>query len=93
MRSASHLGGHDFQEAVSRPAARAVCLAGPDQLRHRVVDDPSGHRDRVFIGSSIGYYKLNIIETFEDRDLALKECENIRRNNSQSYAHVVSVES
>ena len=50
-------------------------------------------RDRVFIGSSIGYYKMNVIETFEDRDLALKECENIRRNNSQSYAHVVTVES
>jgi ABC-type sugar transport system ATPase subunit len=50
-------------------------------------------RDRVFVGSSIGYYKMNVIETFEDRDLALKECENIRRNNSQSYAHVVTVES
>lgn len=49
-------------------------------------------RDHVFVGSSIGYYKLNIIETFEDRDLALKECENIRRNNSQSYAHVVTIE-
>ena len=49
-------------------------------------------RDRVFIGSSIGYYKMSVIETFEDRDLALKECENIRRNNSQSYAHVVTIE-
>ena len=50
-------------------------------------------RDRVFVGSSIGYYKMHVLETFQDRDLANKECENIRRNNSQSYAHVVSVES
>ena len=48
-------------------------------------------RDRVFVGSSIGYYKMQVIERFEDRDLAHKECENIRRNNSQSYAHVVEV--
>ena len=49
-------------------------------------------RDRVYVGGSIGYYKMAVIETFSDRDLAHKECELLRHNNSESYAHVVTVE-
>lgn len=37
-------------------------------------------RDRVFVGSSIGYYKFITVETFSDRDLALKELSNYRRS-------------
>ena len=49
-------------------------------------------RDRVFVGCSIGYFKFEVIETFEDRDLAYKECELIRANNSDSWAHIVEVD-
>lgn len=48
-------------------------------------------RDRRYIGGSIGYFKMVTLETFEDRDLAHKECANLKRNNSQSWAHVVEV--
>ena len=48
-------------------------------------------RDRRYIGGSIGYFKMVTLETFEDRDLAYKECANLRRNDSQSCAHVVEV--
>ena len=37
-------------------------------------------RDRVFVGSSIGYYKFITVETFSDRDLALKELTAYRRS-------------
>tara|TARA_A100001515_G_scaffold58004_1_gene45814 strand:- start:561 stop:731 length:171 start_codon:yes stop_codon:yes gene_type:complete len=37
-------------------------------------------RDRVYVGSSIGYFKFVDIETFEDRDLAYKELENFKRS-------------
>ena len=37
-------------------------------------------RDRVFVGSSVGYFKFIDIETFEDRDLAYKELENYKRS-------------
>jgi hypothetical protein len=50
-------------------------------------------RDRRFVGSSIGYYKMTTLETFTDRDLARKECRLLRQNNSQSYAHIVTIES
>ena len=36
--------------------------------------------DRVFVGSSIGYYKFITVETFSDRDLAFKELSNYRRS-------------
>jgi len=48
-------------------------------------------RDRRYVGGSIGYFKMITLETFEDRDLANKECANLRCNNSQSWAHVVEV--
>jgi len=50
-------------------------------------------RDRRFVGSSIGYYKMITLGTFEDRDLARKECNLLRQNNSESYAHIVTIES
>jgi len=50
-------------------------------------------RDRRFVGSSIGYYKMITLGTFEDRDLARKECRLLRQNNSGSYAHIVTIES
>ena len=50
-------------------------------------------RDRRFVGSSIGYYKIITLGTFEDRDLARKECRLLRQNNSGSYAHIVTIES
>ena len=37
-------------------------------------------RDRVFVGSSIGYYKLITVETFSDRDLAYKELTAYKRS-------------
>ena len=48
-------------------------------------------RDRVFVGCSIGYFKFKVLETFTDRDLAYKECELIRANNSESMAHIVEI--
>ena len=36
--------------------------------------------DRVFVGSSIGYYKFITVETFSDRDLAYKELSNYKRS-------------
>lgn len=35
-------------------------------------------RDRVFVGSSIGYYKIITVETFSDRDLAYEELSNYK---------------
>ena len=49
-------------------------------------------RDRVFVGCSVGHFKFKVLETFEDRDLAYKECELIRANNSESWAHIVEIE-
>ena len=37
-------------------------------------------QDRVYVGSSIGYFKVIDVETFEDRDLAYKELENYKRS-------------
>ena len=37
-------------------------------------------KDRVYVGSSIGYFKFIDIETFQDRDLAYKELENFKRS-------------
>lgn len=36
--------------------------------------------DRVFVGSSIGYYKFITVETFSDRDLAYKELTAYKRS-------------
>ena len=48
-------------------------------------------KDRRYVGGSIGYFKMVTIETFTDRDLAHKECELLRNNNPESYAHVIEV--
>ena len=37
-------------------------------------------KDRVFVGSSIGYYRIITVETFSDRDLAYKELTAYRRS-------------
>ena len=42
-------------------------------------------QQRRWVGVSIGHFTWDIIETFEDLQLALKEEENLTRRWSQTY--------
>ena len=35
---------------------------------------------RRWVGGSVGYYRWEVLETFEDRELAEKELSNLTRN-------------
>ena len=47
-------------------------------------------RERYWVGSSIGYYKVRTIETFEDFALAEKERSNLQRRGIGSGVFYIS---
>ena len=47
-------------------------------------------QDRRYVGCSIGYFVFETLESFEDKELAEKECALLRRINSDSCARVVA---
>ena len=83
-----HRGTQDQSQAdgEQRPQTQSHCptpqrLASADLRVVQSMTTPIYElKDRVFVGSSIGYYKFITVETFSDRDLAFKELSNYRRS-------------
>ena len=83
-----HRGTQDQSQAdgEQRPQTQSHCqtvqrLASADLRMVQSMSTPIYElRDRVFVGSSIGYYKFITVETFSDRDLAFKELSNYKRS-------------
>ena len=83
-----HRGTQDQSQAdgEQRPQTQSHCqtvqrLASADLRMVQSMSTPIYElRDRVFVGSSIGYYKFITVETFSDRDLAYKELTAYKRS-------------
>ena len=85
-----HRGTQDQSQAdgEQRPQTQSHCqtvqrLASADLRMVQSMSTPIYElRDRVFVGSSIGYYKFITVETFSDRDLAFEELSNYKRSSA-----------